>query len=177
MRIYFSGGNAPPCIIFSDSASNCAAVVDPSSGAASSVVTEHLRKRGITHIEEILFSRNSVSVARGLHRLLINYPVKSIVLPEKQKYERIKSFYNYLEKAGADEKILCKTSEKIKIMRQKDVVRLEYFKRCAKLKIVLFLKKTSSGWQIGCENSGKECFSLDLIRDGKERIYCYEFRK
>ena len=168
----------PAGIMLVDSSANSAVVIDPASSASVYDMVNHLRCRGVTKIESVIFSRNSITVSRGLQTLLRRMPVGKVVVPEVQRYEKWKAFHNSLEKSGVGKRIKSvKYHEKVKIIRQKGVVTLEYFKRCAKLKDVLILRDESDGRQIEIKSQGFCKVSDRLPYIGCERIYRYEFRK
>ena len=101
-----------------------------------------------------------------------------MVVPPPSKYERIKYFRTALADSGVKNVTeLDKSAEKLKIIRQKSTVFLEYFDRGAKLKIGLVLKKLSSAYQVGLKGTERVVEPLRLDFDGVERIQIYEFGK
>ena len=168
-----------PCsIMLIDSAKNSAVVIDPVSGAAASDMVRHLQRRGVTKVESVIFSRNSVATARGLRTLSRRIPVEQVVVPEIKRHEKWKNFRRYLEDCGVGKDIkMAENHKKVKIIRQKGVVTLEYFKRCAKLKDVLILKDESDGRQFEIKPHGYESAVNFMPYSGHERIYRYEFGK
>ena len=132
----------------------------------------------MTKVESVIFSRNSVATARGLRTLSRRIPVEQVVVPEIKRHEKWKIFRRYLEDCGVGKDIkMAENHKKVKIIRQKGVVTLEYFKRCAKLKDVLILRDESDGRQIEIKSHGFCKVSEQLPYIGCKRIYRYEFRK
>lgn len=168
-----------PCsIMLLESSSNSAVVIDPASGAAASEIVRHLHRRGVTRVECVMFSRNSVNAARGMRTLCRKIPVENAVLPEIKRYEKWKMFRRYLDGCGVGKEIkVIEKHKNVKIIRQKGVVTLEYFKRCAKLKDVLILKEEPGGRQLEIKSYGFEKVLDQLPYNGSKRIYRYEFEK
>ena len=176
--VIYNSVKRPACILFADSSRNSAIVVDPSSSAAAAEISRHLRSRGITKIEGVIFSRNTAYTAYGVRTLMRNFNVEKFYLPEIKKYERWKKFYEYLDRCGIEKgSRVIGTHKKLKIIRQKRDVTLEYFKRCAKLKDVLILKELSDGRHFEIIQHGKRKISGFMPFDRRERIYHYEFGK
>ena len=113
-----------------------------------------------------------------MRTLIKRCPVGRIVVPEPAKYEKVKYFRTALADCGVKNLTeYRKSAEKVKIIRQKSAIRLEYFDRGAKLKTVLILKKDSSGYQVTAEYRNRVTDPLLLAADGVERIHRYEFAK
>ena len=174
----YNHAKRPAGIMLVDSSANSAVIIDPASAVSASSMINHLHRCGVTKIESVMFSRNSVSAARGLHTLLRRMPVEKVVVPDVKKYEKWKAFHSNLAKCGVGSRVKSvKYHEKVKIIRQKGIVTLEYFKRCAKLKDVLILRDEPDGRQIEIKSHGFCKVSEQLPYIGCERIYRYEFRK
>lgn len=168
----------PACILLADSSRNRAIVIDPSSSAASAEVVRRLRRLGITGIESVFFSRNSIYTARGVRTLIRRIPVAAFHLLAVKKYEKRKKFYDYLEDCGIEKHVKIKENhKKLKIISQKRFVALEYFKRCAKLKDVLVLKELSDGRKLEMKLQQYRRVTDFMPFDRRERIYRYELGK
>jgi hypothetical protein len=173
-----TGRSSPPMIVFADCRENNAVIIDPSKSSLSAYVADHLKRCGIMKAEAVMFSRNSVRNIRGLRTLLRRFPVDRVVVPPQAKYDKISYFRSEL--AGCGVKKVAeyeKSAEKVKIIRQKSTLFLEYFDRGAKLKIVLVLKKLTSGYRVELKETASAVEAVDLACDGVERIHIYEFRK
>ena len=171
-----SGNTNPPLVAFVESKENSAVVVDPSKSSSSAYICEHLKKCGVTGIESVIFTRNSVKNMRGFRTLARRFKIGRVVVPPPAKYEKVSYFRSAL--AACDVKNVTeydKSSEKVKIINQKSTVFLEYFNRGAKLKIGLILKKLSSGYVVELRNAPEAVEPLLLGLDGVERIHKYEF--
>ncbi len=173
-----TGSDSPPMVAFIDSREDSAVIIDPSKSSSSAYIDNYLKQCGVTKIETVMFSRNSVKNMRGLRTLIRRNSVSRTVVPEPAKYERIKYFRTALADCGVKNLIeYGKSSEKVKIIRQKSAIRLEYFNRSAKLKTVLILEKNSSGYLVNAEYKNRVTDPLLLASDGVERIHRYEFAK
>ena len=168
----------PACILLADSSRNRAVVIDPSSSAASAEIVRHLRKLGITRIESVHFSRNSIYNARGVRNLMRQIPVGKFYLPEIKRYEKWRRFYSYLNDCGMEKGTgTVEKHKKLKIINQKRVVVLEYLKRCAKLKDVLVLSELPDGRKLEIKLHDHHLVTDFMPFAGRRRIYRYELGK
>ena len=176
--VYGTGRTTPPLVAFVDSKENNALIVDPAKSSASAWIADHLKRCGVTRVEAVIFTANSVKNMRGFRTLARRCAIGRVVVPPPSKYERIKYFRTALADSGVKNVTeLDKSAEKLKIIRQKSTVFLEYFDRGAKLKIGLVLKKLSSAYQVGLKGTERVVEPLLLDFDGVERIQIYEFGK
>ena len=59
-----TGSDSPPMVAFIDSKENRAVVADPSKSSSSAYIANCLKRCGVTKIEAVMFSRNSVKNMR-----------------------------------------------------------------------------------------------------------------
>ena len=94
------------------------------------------------------------------------------------KYEKVKNFRTVLGSCGVKNLTeYSKSTEKVKIIRQKSTLYLEYFNRGAKLKTVLKIEKTPAGFLVTAEYKDNVSKPFFLASDRFERTHIYEFAR